>query len=124
MVPAELCMRCGACCASYRVSFYWAEADPEAGGGVPPALVEPLPPHLVCMKGTRNLPCRCVALRGEVGAEVFCTIYAGRPSPCREFGGALDRCDAARALHGLPPLDRALLAAISPRSPDPDDAGA
>ncbi|HBP8873638.1 TPA: YkgJ family cysteine cluster protein, partial [Escherichia coli] len=21
------CMRCGACCAFFRVSFYWAEAD-------------------------------------------------------------------------------------------------
>ena len=37
------CMTCGACCAYFRVSFYWAEAD-DAGGPVPSALTEPLTP--------------------------------------------------------------------------------
>ncbi len=39
------CMTCGACCAYFRVSFYWAEAD-DAGGLVPSALTEPLTPFL------------------------------------------------------------------------------
>jgi len=33
------CLSCGACCAAFRVSFYWREADGgESGGAVPPAL--------------------------------------------------------------------------------------
>lgn len=47
------CMTCGACCAYFRVSFYWAEAD-DAGGTVPSALTEPLTPFLRCMSGTNQ----------------------------------------------------------------------
>ena len=74
------CMTCGACCAYFRVSFYWAEAD-DAGGLVPSALT-----------------------------AVHCTIYENRPSPCREFamsgenGEENDACNRARARYGLPPL--------------------
>ena len=39
-----------------------------------------------CMKGTSQKHPRCAALLGEVGSAVRCTIYEGRPSPCREFG--------------------------------------
>ena len=39
--------------------------------------------HLRCMRGTNNNPPRCVALAGEVGKQVACTIYGQRPSPCR-----------------------------------------
>lgn len=37
------CMTCGACCAYFRVSFYWAEAS-DGGGTVPVHLTEPLTP--------------------------------------------------------------------------------
>ncbi|EER5964904.1 YkgJ family cysteine cluster protein, partial [Escherichia coli] len=37
------CMTCGACCAFFRVSFYWAEAD-DAGGKVPVSLTEQISP--------------------------------------------------------------------------------
>ena len=103
------CMTCGACCAYFRVSFYWAEAD-DAGGLVPSALTEPLTPFLRCMSGTNQRQSRCTALSGEIGESVHCTIYHQRPSPCREFamsgeGGELNEaCDRARARYGLPPL--------------------
>ncbi|HCR0118313.1 TPA: YkgJ family cysteine cluster protein [Klebsiella aerogenes] len=103
------CMTCGACCAYFRVSFYWAEAD-DAGGVVPTQLTEPLPPFLRCMSGTNQRQSRCTALSGEIGESVHCTIYHQRPSPCREFamsgeGGELNEaCDRARARYGLPPL--------------------
>ncbi|WP_410015234.1 YkgJ family cysteine cluster protein [Sodalis sp. C49] len=103
------CMSCGACCAWFRVSFYWAEGD-DGGGPVPHALTEPLTPFLRCMRGTNERTPRCHALAGEVGKAVRCTIYAGRPSPCREFamagdgGRPNDACDRARAHYGLPPL--------------------
>ncbi|STS90034.1 putative ferredoxin [Klebsiella variicola] len=75
------CMTCGACCAYFRVSFYWAEAD-DAGGLVPSALTEPLTPFLRCMSGTNQRQSRCAALSGDIGDAVHCTIYENRPSPC------------------------------------------
>jgi Fe-S-cluster containining protein len=62
------------------------------------------------MAGTEKSWPRCVALDGQVGECVRCTIYEKRPSPCRDFapswqnGVRNERCDAARAAHGLPPL--------------------
>lgn len=103
------CLRCGACCAHYRVSFYWAERD-DASGAVPAALTEPLTPHLVAMRGSNQKSPRCVALAGTVGQSASCTIYPQRPSPCHELkaswedGQPDDRCDKARRAHGLPPL--------------------
>jgi len=45
-----------------------------------------------------------VALPGEIGREVGCTIYEGRPSPCREFDTEHAACPRARQRCGLPPL--------------------
>jgi hypothetical protein len=68
------------------------------------------------MQGTDQKNPRCVALQGEIGQVVRCTIYAERPSPCREFAvdwadgellftlEDLERCTKARASWGLPPL--------------------
>lgn len=103
------CMHCGACCAYFRVSFYWAEAD-DGGGSVPTLLAEPLTPFLRCMQGTNSKTPRCRALEGKIGENVRCSIYANRPSPCREFmqsgenGQINEACDRARARYGLPPL--------------------
>lgn len=97
------CQNCGACCASFRVSFYWGEADDAPGGIVPAQLTEAVSPHLRCMKGTAGKPPRCVALEGEVGKQVSCNIYPQRPSTCREFnileedGSSNPRCAVLRA---------------------------
>ncbi len=56
------CMTCGACCAYFRVSFYWAEAD-DAGGLVPSALTEPLTPFLALHERHQSAP---EPLRGPV----------------------------------------------------------
>lgn len=98
------CMSCGACCASYRVSFYWAEA---AERGLDEALIERVAPLYSCMAGTYSKAPRCQALRGEVGGAVSCSAYAQRPSPCREVTAGDAKCLAARARHGLPPLPAA-----------------
>ncbi|MEE3649309.1 MULTISPECIES: YkgJ family cysteine cluster protein [unclassified Brenneria] len=109
------CMHCGACCAYFRVSFYWAEAD-DGGGVVPALLTEPLTPFLRCMQGSNSKNPRCCALEGKIGVNVSCSIYVNRPSPCREFmqsgknGQINDACNRARASYGLPPL----IAAIEP----------
>ncbi|WP_119154590.1 YkgJ family cysteine cluster protein [Caldimonas tepidiphila] len=100
-VPANPCLDCGACCASYRVSFYWAEAD---AAGLPEHLTEQVNPWFGCMAGTQQPSPRCAALRGAIGGEVACSVYAMRPSPCRELEAGDEKCRRARARHGLAPL--------------------
>ena len=85
MSESNPCRSCGACCAHFRVSFYWGETTDVPGGYVPSEFTEKLTPNMVCMKGTNSFPPRCVALRGEVGKQVSCAIYEQRPAPCREF---------------------------------------
>jgi hypothetical protein len=101
----ESCQQCGACCASYRVSFYWAETDEAPGGRVPASLTEKLDPYQACMRGTIGEPIRCIALSGMVGESVKCNIYEWRPSPCHDLLAGSDGCNRARIRWGLEPLD-------------------
>ncbi|CAN7494023.1 YkgJ family cysteine cluster protein [Massilia sp. LjRoot122] len=95
------CLDCGACCKSFRVSFYWAEALER---GMPEVMAEQLTPHLSCMKGTNASAPYCAALgKGDAG-RMACGVYAHRPSPCREVQIGDEKCERARAKHGLPAL--------------------
>lgn len=103
----SICQSCGACCASLRVDFHPAELAGGAfawGKGVPLAMTVPVTPAIVRLRGTDAAPPRCVALSGELGVAVSCTIYDERPSPCREFDTAHSACNRARQRCGLPPL--------------------
>ncbi|KAF0192671.1 MAG: hypothetical protein FD165_441 [Gammaproteobacteria bacterium] len=110
VIAINPCLNCGACCAYYRISFYWTEAAPELGGTVPSEFTEQLTSTRAVMKGTHGGNPRCVCLAGAVGEPVHCTIYPQRPGACREFeyswqnGQPNERCDKARVAHGLPPL--------------------
>lgn len=102
------CTRCGACCAAFRVDFHVSELASRNGGrGVPDALTVAVTATLRRMRGTDDGPPRCVALEGEVGGAARCTIYADRPSPCRDFapyaalGMGDEGCDRARRKHGM-----------------------
>lgn len=101
------CLRCGACCASYRVAFHWLEAQDDA---VLESASQRLDPHRLAMNGTCAEPLRCEALTGVIGVHVACAIYAHRPSPCRDLtaswedGQVHSQCDRARHRHGLAPL--------------------
>lgn len=108
------CLSCGACCAFFRVAFYWREAEVEEHeAAVPQDFWEDLTERHRCMKGTssKHSP-KCIALEGRIGEHVKCTIYSHRPSPCRDFeasyesGEKNERCDRARAKHGMRPLTR------------------
>lgn len=107
------CQTCGACCAYFRVSFYWLEADPSVENPVPVEWTEDLSPRFRCMKGTekKHNP-KCEALYGRIGDYVSCTIYQNRPSPCRAFKASFEdgtkepRCDEARKKHGLKSLTK------------------
>ncbi|MEO8802097.1 MAG: YkgJ family cysteine cluster protein [Rudaea sp.] len=104
------CLRCGACCAYFRVAFHWSESATFLGGVVPETLTAKLDAHRVAMRGTDRPGPRCVALQGEVAVDASCSIYAQRPSVCRELvpaweqGAPSPQCDRARHAHGMPPL--------------------
>jgi Fe-S-cluster containining protein len=103
-------MRCGACCALFRVSFDCHETDNFPGGVVPFHLVFMLNGTRSAMKGTEKRPIRCAALIGIIGLSVNCAIYDRRPTTCRQFLSAGENntfnslCDRARATYGLMPL--------------------
>jgi Fe-S-cluster containining protein len=105
------CLSCGACCAAFVVAFHWSETEPGGdSAGLPAESTERLDAHRLAMRGTWAKRPHCVALRGEVGVDTQCTVYAQRPSPCRELQAAWEhgepsaQCDRARAVHGLRPL--------------------
>jgi len=103
-------MRCGACCAFYRVSFDCHESDEFSGGVVPIALIIKLNKTQSAMRGTEKRPIRCRALVGNIGMGVHCAIYEKRPTICRLFlpawqcnqGNSL--CDQARLIYGMMPF--------------------
>ncbi|MDT7929256.1 YkgJ family cysteine cluster protein [Tepidimonas sp.] len=97
------CLRCGACCAHFRVDFSVYETASYCGS-VPDGLVVEVAGATVRMRGTDHWPPRCAALTGTIGERVACAIYEWRPSPCREFEAGSDACARARARHGLPAL--------------------
>ena len=119
------CIQCGACCAFFRVSFYWEETAEADNQGVPVEMTEKLSDFLQCMQGTNQPHPRCIALQGVIGEKVSCSIYSQRSSPCREFGihskegkltidgEGLVRCNEARKAWGMPPLTRAELRLLS-----------
>ncbi len=105
------CLTCGACCAYYRASFYWAEADDVPGGTVPVGLTERLNNFRRVMKGTSQDNPRCIALHGKIGQNVSCSIYEKRSTVCRDFKVSWEnnihneRCDTARLFWGLKPIE-------------------
>lgn len=110
MERANPCIGCGACCAYYRVSFYWGEIDEVVPGGFPSEYVEKLNDFRAVIKGTNQPEPRCAALAGEIGKTAHCSIHCVRSSACREFEASYvnglpnERCDQARAKYGLEPL--------------------
>jgi Fe-S-cluster containining protein len=104
------CLECGACCAFFRASFYWAESDLAQPMGVPSELTEKLNDFRLFMQGTNGSQPRCIALMGIIGKKVHCAIYERRASVCRDFPPSWqgnthnERCDKARTAWGLDPL--------------------
>ena len=98
----NICQQCGACCAAFRVSFYWAEALQRC---LHDSCTEQVNAHLASMSGTNRPTPRCCALQGEVGKQVACLVYLARPSPCREVQPGDAKCNEARARHRLGHLD-------------------
>jgi uncharacterized protein len=92
------CLNCGACCAAFRVSFYWAEASEQ---GLPDGSYQQVSAFLAAMKGTNSPSPRCCALIGDIGQDTTCSVYDSRPSPCREVQPGDEKCQKARLLSRL-----------------------
>lgn len=95
------CLSCGACCAHFRISLHWSEAEPSLGGracGTDRALRR---------QRDAPVPRRCDASRqGQVGVDAPCAIYADRPQVLRPRRSTVRPARGAtgRAAHGLRPL--------------------
>lgn len=100
------CNSCGACCATFKVSFHWSETLSDSHA-VPLHLTSGLTAHRNTMLGTDSEDPRCIALAGVVGVSSNCSIYANRPDCCRSFAASFEngnqdlRCDQARVKKGL-----------------------
>lgn len=94
MMPAAFdCQDCGACCA---YSADWPVLIGEGDGAELPArFVDRARGAMRCEDD------RCLALAGEIGQRVRCTVYAYRPLVCRELQAGDEDCLRARARHGL-----------------------
>ncbi|QOW48441.1 MULTISPECIES: YkgJ family cysteine cluster protein [unclassified Acinetobacter] len=95
----DACLTCGACCAHYRVSFYWAE-----GLNMPEHYTEPVNAVYSCMAGTNQTQSRCIALGGKIGQAVRCRVYEARSSTCKSVQIADEQCNKARIAHQMIPL--------------------
>ncbi|KRG46911.1 ferredoxin [Stenotrophomonas panacihumi] len=111
---AHPCLSCGACCAHFRVSLHWSEAEPSLGGRVPVELTDSLRAHERVMRGTSQAQPRCIALDADIGRHSRCTIHDRRPAVCAQVPASLEfgdqrseQCDRSRAAYGLPPLGAA-----------------
>ena len=99
-VPTQdACLSCGACCAYFRVSFYWAEGIP-----MPEHYTEPVTSVYSCMAGTNQKNPRCVALEGTIGEQVSCGMYELRSTTCKEVQVADAQCNKARIAHNMLPF--------------------
>ncbi|KEC85779.1 ferredoxin [Acinetobacter sp. ETR1] len=71
---------------------------------MPPDYVEPLTAVYSCMQGTNQKQPRCVALKGEIGQQVSCSMYEQRSSSCKQVHAGDSQCAKARQGYGLIPL--------------------
>ncbi|MBO3759291.1 YkgJ family cysteine cluster protein [Ciceribacter sp. L1K22] len=90
------CQACGACCAySEDWPRFSLETD-EQLDAIPEAMVA------TDLSGMKFENGRCVALNGELGKCVGCTIYTVRPIVCRDCMPGDPECLMAREAIGLP----------------------
>ncbi|MFQ3592843.1 MAG: YkgJ family cysteine cluster protein [Gemmataceae bacterium] len=96
------CDECGMCCKSFPIFASQADAQREprvASEG------RRLPMQMVDDRWTYRLyPLPFLDSCPFAGTDRRCTIYATRPTVCREMPAGGLQCQDARRRHGLPPL--------------------
>jgi Fe-S-cluster containining protein len=108
-ITADDCRSCGACCASAEggdvLAYGYADltrADVEqlsrhTRRKIQESFVGGENRHMIPAKELPAGGATCMFLRGTPGSRCSCSIYASRPSVCREFNPGSHRCRAARA---------------------------
>lgn len=103
--PVPDCITCGACCQGLvcvgvkptddvEPALYWDVTTETADGEM-----------VVDRFMRRNEDTlACIALEGNIGERVGCTIYETRPIMCHHFEAGSDRCHAVRRAYGLEPF--------------------
>lgn len=71
---------------------------------MPEHYTEPVNAVYSCMVGTNQKNPRCIALSGEIGQQVACSMYEQRSSSCKEVQIADEQCNKARLAHQMIPL--------------------
>ena len=92
MSDNDICMSCGACCATWPIYFNAPHAVPED---------KFVKCNKVLFRMTADENKRCTCLGGTIGNHVMCNIYESRSTTCRTFDIRSDRCNEARKKHGL-----------------------
>lgn len=102
MSPPPDCQTCGACCtnseANRKLGFRdWVELDPRD------VLLKQRVAQRLVVYNAEGVPHlrlddqgRCVALRGQLGRKVFCSIYEARPRVCRRVEAGSSLCHQYR----------------------------
>ncbi len=104
------CQTCGACCCNSDQNkaeefIDYVEVLPrDALAKQPPRVLRRL--TVVNGQGERHLRLvgeeqRCIALKGELGQLVTCSIYELRPKPCRILEAGSSECRARRRERGI-----------------------
>lgn len=90
------CTSCGACCAySHDWPEFCEEDDLE---GIPESMCDCESGRMKCIGD------RCVALVGEIGVAVGCSVYASRPGVCKAFEAGSQACAEVRRWFQLEPV--------------------
>jgi Fe-S-cluster containining protein len=96
-VTVSPCTSCGACCSYSREWPRFTTEPDDVLDRIPQDLINDSLSGMRCQNGER-----CSALRGRIGIETSCSIYADRPEVCRACLPGDDACSMARAKFGLP----------------------
>lgn len=103
--PIPDCLTCGACCQSLLcVGVRPSDSvDPELSWDI---TVQTDDGEIVVDRYLRRNEetLACVALEGNIGERVACTIYETRPTMCHHFDAGSDRCHAIRRAFGIEPF--------------------
>jgi len=91
------CTKCGACCRGFDVDLVWSDH------GVPEDMTERTTDNIDLFKMRQHKDGSCVALCGNIGESVSCSVYENRPSVCRDFQPGNIQCQLIRIQEGLTP---------------------
>lgn len=90
------CIKCGVCCSYFHnIPILPEEVSLIDNNLKQYTLVSPLQANGLSMKFVEGTK-RCIALEGEVGKSVSCSVYEIRPPVCRRFEPGSDLCKKVR----------------------------